>query len=46
MPDAVLLATRFLPGTTTIGVLGLATRHLVVLAVALPTCLRLAPLHR
>jgi hypothetical protein len=43
-PDAVLLVTRFLPGTTAIGVLGLATMHVVALAVALPVCARLAPL--
>lgn len=46
VPDAVLLATRFLPGTTAIGVLGLGAMHLVVLAVALPVFSRLAPLAR
>lgn len=36
VPDVALLASRFIPGTTTAGVLALMTMHLVVIVVAVP----------
>ncbi|MEH0110360.1 DUF6069 family protein [Tersicoccus sp. MR15.9] len=41
VPDVLLLALRFIPGTTTVGVLALMVMHLVVAAVAI-TAYRLA----
>ena len=43
VPDTMLAIFAFIPGTTVTGVVGLALMHLVVLAVAIPVCLRLAP---
>lgn len=43
VPDVALLLTGFIPGTTAIEVAALAIMHLVVLAVVLPVCLRVAP---
>jgi hypothetical protein len=43
VPDAILLATGFIPGASLTAVLALATMHVVVVAVAVPLCLRLAP---
>jgi hypothetical protein len=43
VPDAVLLATGFIPGASLTGVLALAIMHVVVVAVAVPLCVRLAP---
>jgi Family of unknown function (DUF6069) len=43
VPDAVLLATGFIPGASLTAVLALAIMHVVVVAVAVPLCLRLAP---
>jgi hypothetical protein len=42
-PDTVLALTRFIPGTSTTAVLGLALMHLVVVGIAVPLCARLAP---
>ena len=36
IPDVALLASRFIPGTTTAGAVALMTMHLVVVAVAVP----------
>lgn len=36
VPDVLLLAFRFIPGTTTAGVIALMLMHLVVVAVAVP----------
>jgi hypothetical protein len=43
VPDAILLATGFIPGASLTAILALATMHVVVVAVAVPLCLRLAP---
>jgi len=43
IPDAVLMITRFIPGTTTLGVLSLSTMHLIVAAVAIPIAQLIAP---
>jgi hypothetical protein len=45
VPDAVLLATGFIPGASLTAVLALAIMHIVVVAVAVPLCQRLAPVH-
>jgi hypothetical protein len=45
VPDAVLLATGFIPGASLTAVLALAIMHVVVVAVAVPLCMRLAPVH-
>jgi hypothetical protein len=42
-PDAVLVATGFIPGTSLTAVVALGLMHLVVVAVAVPICVRLAP---
>jgi hypothetical protein len=43
IPDAVLIVTRFLPGTTTLGGLSLSTMHLIVAAVTVLVAQRVAP---
>jgi hypothetical protein len=43
VPDAVLLATGFIPGTTPVGVLALALMHPIVAAVAVLAGRRIAP---
>ncbi|WP_242497820.1 hypothetical protein [Microbacterium protaetiae] len=43
-PDVVLLATGFVPGTTTIAVVALMIMHIVTIAVAVP-CYILASRH-
>jgi uncharacterized membrane protein YtjA (UPF0391 family) len=43
VPDAILLMTGFIPGATLTGVVALAIMHLIVVAVAVPLNLRLAP---
>ena len=42
-PDTVLALTRFIPGTSSAGLVGLVLMHLVVVAVAVPIGARLAP---
>ena len=42
-PDAVLMATGFIPGTTVTGVVALMLMHLVVAGVTVPVSQRLAP---
>jgi hypothetical protein len=42
-PDTILAVTRFIPGTSSVAVIGLVLMHLVVVAVAVPICARLAP---
>jgi hypothetical protein len=42
-PDAVLAITGFIPGASLTGVVALGLMHLVVVAVAVPICARLAP---
>jgi hypothetical protein len=44
-PDTILALTRFIPGTSVGAVIALALMHLVVVAIAVPMCARLAPLH-
>ena len=46
IPDAILLITRFIPGTTLLGGLSLSVMHLVVAAVAVPLAQRIAPVAR
>jgi hypothetical protein len=43
VPDVVLAITGFIPGTTVTGALALALMHAVVVAVAVPVYLRVAP---
>ncbi|MES1170690.1 MAG: hypothetical protein ABUL47_08385 [Leifsonia sp.] len=43
VPDAILIATRFIPGTTLIGGLSLSVMHVIVAAVAVPLAQRIAP---
>jgi DNA-binding transcriptional LysR family regulator len=43
VPDAILIVTRFIPGTTLIGGLSLSVMHLIVAAVAVPLAQRIAP---
>lgn len=43
VPDVILAIVRFIPGTTLTGVLALALMHAVVVAVAVPVYLRIAP---
>ncbi|MEV5967437.1 DUF6069 family protein [Kribbella sp. NPDC051952] len=43
LPDLLLMATGFIPDTTTTGVAGLMVMHLVVAAVALPVYRRIYP---
>jgi hypothetical protein len=43
LPDAVLLATGFIPGTSVTGVIALALMHLIVVGVVVPLCLRVEP---
>jgi hypothetical protein len=43
VPDTVLAITGFIPGTTLTGVVALMLMHLVVVAIAVPLCARLAP---
>jgi hypothetical protein len=44
VPDVVLAATRFIPGTTTTGVIALALMHLTVVGVAVPVLARALPI--
>ena len=44
VPDALLAALQFIPGTTLTGALALGLMHAVVAAVAVPVYLRIAPL--
>ena len=46
IPDAVLIITRFIPGTTLLGGLSLSVMHLIVAAVAVPLAQRIAPVAR
>ena len=46
IPDAVLIITRFIPGTTLLGGLSLSLMHLIVAAVAVPLAQRIAPVTR
>lgn len=43
IPDVILLITAFIPGASLTGVVALAIMHLIVVAVAVPLCMRLAP---
>jgi hypothetical protein len=43
VPDAFLIATGFIPGTTLVGGLSLSVMHVIVAAVAVPLAQRLAP---
>ncbi|THG30193.1 hypothetical protein E6C64_11670 [Naasia lichenicola] len=43
VPDGILLATGFIPGSSPIAVAGLALMHLVVVAVAVPVFRAVAP---
>jgi hypothetical protein len=45
VPDTVLAITGFIPGASLTGVLGLGLMHLVVVAIAVPICARLVPVH-
>ena len=45
VPDAILIVTRFIPGTTLIGGLSLSVMHVIVAAVAVPLAQRIAPVH-
>ncbi|WP_349902030.1 hypothetical protein [Parafrigoribacterium humi] len=45
VPDSILLATGFIPGTTLIAVVALATMHLVVVATSVLVSQRVAPVH-
>jgi hypothetical protein len=42
-PDSILAITGFIPGTSLTAVIALGLMHLVVVAVAVPICARLAP---
>jgi Family of unknown function (DUF6069) len=42
-PDTALALTGFIPGTSPTAIVALAIMHLVVVAVAVPICARLAP---
>ncbi len=42
-PDTILAITGFIPGASLAAVVALALMHLVVVAVAVPSCARLAP---
>jgi hypothetical protein len=42
-PDTVLAVARFIPGTSSVALIGLVLMHVVVVAVAVPICVRLAP---
>ncbi|MES2170301.1 MAG: DUF6069 family protein [Actinomycetota bacterium] len=44
VPDSVLLATGFIPGASPTAVVALMIMHVVVIGVAVPLSLRLAPL--
>lgn len=46
VPDAILIITRFIPGTTLLGGLSLSAMHLIVAAVAVPLAQRIAPVAR
>ncbi len=46
IPDAILLITRFIPGTTLLGGLSLSVMHLIVAAVAVPLAQHIAPVAR
>lgn len=43
IPDVVVLATGFIPNSSSTAVIALALMHLVVVAVAVPVFLRVAP---
>lgn len=43
VPDVVLLVTGFIPGTSPTGVVALAVMHVIVVAVVVLLCLRVAP---
>jgi len=43
VPDAILIVTRFIPGTTLVGGLSLSVMHVIVAAVAVPLAQRIAP---
>ena len=43
IPDAILIVTRFIPGTTLVGGLSLSAMHIIVAAVAVPLAQRIAP---
>jgi len=43
IPDAILIITRFIPGTTLVGGLSLSAMHVIVAAVAVPVAQRIAP---
>jgi hypothetical protein len=45
LPDAVLTITGFIPGASLTAVIALGLMHLVVVAVAVPICARLVPVH-
>jgi len=44
VPDTVLAVTGFIPGASLTAVLSLGLMHLVVVAAAVPICVRLAPI--
>lgn len=44
-PDTILAVTGFIPGASLTAVVALCLMHLVVVAVAVPICARLAPVH-
>jgi len=44
VPDVILAMTGFIPGASLTGVVALAIMHVIVIGVAVPVCLRLAPL--
>ena len=44
-PDTILALTRFIPGTSVAAVIALALMHVVVVAIAIPVCARLAPVN-
>ena len=45
LPDAVLTITGFIPGASLTAVIALGLMHLVVVAIAVPICVRLVPVH-
>jgi hypothetical protein len=44
-PDGVLAITGFIPGASLSAVVALGLMHLVVVAIAVPICARLVPIH-
>jgi hypothetical protein len=44
-PDTVLVITGFIPGASLTAVIALGLMHLVVVAIAVPICARLVPVH-